>query len=71
MGWARVPPCSPDFNPIEKAFSRLEAMRRKAGERTVSGLWSLIGKLVDLFRPQECASYFASCGNTQTERKPL
>lgn len=57
-----LPPYSPDFNPIEKAFSRLKAMLRKAGERIVSGLWSLIGKLVDLFLPQECANYFASCG---------
>jgi transposase len=57
-----LPPYSPDFNPIEKAFSRLKAMPRKAGERTVSGLWSLIGKLVDLFQLQECANYFSSRG---------
>ena len=57
-----LPPYSPDFNPIEKAFARLKAMLRKAGERTVSGLWSLIGKLVELFQPQECANYFRSCG---------
>jgi transposase len=57
-----LPPYSPDFNPIEKAFARLKAMLRKAGERTVSGLWHLIGKLVDLFQPQECANYFSSCG---------
>ena len=53
---------NPDFNPIEKAFSRLKAMLRKAGERTVSGLWSLIGRLVDIFQPDECANYFSSCG---------
>lgn len=57
-----LPPYSPDFNPIEKAFSRLKAMLRKAGERTVSGLWDLIGRLVDLFKPAECANYFSSCG---------
>jgi len=57
-----LPPYSPDFNPIEKAFARLKAMLRRAGERTVSGLWSLIGRLVDLFQPQECANYFSSCG---------
>ncbi len=57
-----LPPYSPDFNPIEKAFSRLKAMLRKAGERSVSGLWNLIGKLVDLFEPHECANYFSSCG---------
>ena len=57
-----LPPYSPDFNPIEKAFARLKAMLRRAGERTVSGLWALIGRLVDLFQPQECANYFSSCG---------
>ncbi|HJS40120.1 MAG TPA: transposase [Sphingomicrobium sp.] len=56
-----LPPYSPDFNPIEKAFSRLKAMLRKIDERTVSGLWSLIGKLVDIFQPAECANYFSSC----------
>ncbi len=30
-----LPPCSPDFNSIEKAFSKLEALLRKAAERTV------------------------------------
>ncbi len=38
-----LPPNSPDFNPNEKAFSRLKAMLRKVGDRTVSGLWDLIG----------------------------
>ena len=56
-----LPPYSPDFNPIEKAFSRLKAMLRKAGERTVSGLWTLIGKLVGIFRPDEYENYFRSC----------
>ncbi len=53
---------SPDFNPIEKAFSKLKAMLRKASELTVSGRWYLIGRLVDLFQPTECANYFSSCG---------
>jgi len=57
-----LPPYSPDFNPIEKAFSRLKAMLRKAAERTVAGLCNLIGKLVDLFQPAECTNYFSSCG---------
>lgn len=57
-----LPPYSPDSNPIEKAFSRLKALLRKAGERTVPGLWDLIGKLVDLFQPNEFANYFSSCG---------
>ena len=40
-----LPPCSPDFNPIQKAFSKLKAMLRKAHERTVG---DLIGKLVEI-----------------------
>ena len=45
-----------------RRFSRLKAMLRKAGERTVSGLWGLIGSFVDIFLPAECANYFSSCG---------
>jgi len=37
-------------------------MLRKAAERTVSELWDLIGKLVDIFQPTECANYLSSCG---------
>lgn len=57
-----LPPYSPDFNPIEKSFARLKALLRKAAERTVSGLWELIGRLTDIFHPAECANYFHSCG---------
>ncbi len=57
-----LPPYSPDFNPIEMAFAKLKALLRKAAERTVDGLWSAIGRLVDVFTPQECVNYFAAAG---------
>jgi transposase len=57
-----LPPYSPDFNPIENAFAKLKALLRKAGERSVDGLWHLIGTLIDVFGPQECANYFAAAG---------
>ena len=57
-----LPPYSPDFNPIENAFAKLKALLRKAAERTVDGLWDTIGRLIDLFEPQECANYFAAAG---------
>jgi transposase len=57
-----LPPYSPDFNPIEMAFSKLKALLRKAAERTVDGLWAAIGRLVDVFTPQECRNYFAAAG---------
>jgi transposase len=57
-----LPPYSPDLNPIEQAFSKLKAHLRKAAERTVHGLWSAIGPILDLYSPAECANYFAACG---------
>lgn len=57
-----LPPYSPDFNPIEMAFSKLKALLRKAAERTVEGLWSAIGRLVDTVTPGECANFFAAAG---------
>jgi len=57
-----LPPYSPEFNPIENAFAKLKAMLRKAAARTVEGLWSTIGRIVDTFTPDECANYFAAAG---------
>jgi len=57
-----LPPYSPDFNPIEQAFSKLKAHLRKAAERTIHGLWNAIGRIIDLFTPQECANYFTNAG---------
>jgi transposase len=57
-----LPPYSPEFNPIEKAFAKLKALLRKAAERTVDGLWRTIGTLIDLFTPTECANHFAAAG---------
>jgi len=57
-----LPPYSPDFNPIENAFAKLKALLRKAAERTINGLWAAIGRLIDLFTPQESANYFTAAG---------
>lgn len=57
-----LPPYSPDLNPIEKAFSKLKALLRKAATRTVDALWTTIGELLDEFSAQECSNYFASSG---------
>lgn len=57
-----LPPYSPDFNPIENAFAKLKAMLRKAAARTVHGLWSAIGRIIDDFVPAECRNYFTAAG---------
>lgn len=57
-----LPPYSPDFNPIEMAFSKLKALLRKAAERTIPALWDAIGRLINLVSPTEAANYFTAAG---------
>lgn len=57
-----LPPYSPDLNPIELAFAKLKSLLRKAEARTINSLWDVIGKLIDLFPPEECANFFAHDG---------
>jgi transposase len=57
-----LPPYSPDFNPIEKAFAKLKALLRKQAARTVDALWAAIGRLIDLITPAECVNMFAATG---------
>ena len=57
-----LPPYSPDFNPIEMAFSKLKALLRKAAARTIDDLWDVIAESIDNFTAQECRNYFAAAG---------
>jgi transposase len=57
-----LPPYSPDFNPIEKAFSKLKSLLRKKELRTVPELQEYLRTALDGLSPQECQNYFASCG---------
>ena len=57
-----LPPYSPDLNPIEKMFSKLKAMLRKAARRKVDELCDEIGTVVDTISANECLNYFRSIG---------
>jgi transposase len=57
-----LPPYSPDFNPIELAFSKLKALLRKAAARTIDELWQTIAESLDDFTPAQCTNYFAAAG---------
>ncbi|WP_205836991.1 IS630 family transposase [Neorhizobium sp. T25_27] len=57
-----LPPYSPDFNPIENAFSKSKAMLRARAERKVDALWDAVGALIPRFTPAECANYFRAAG---------
>lgn len=63
---AYLPPYSPDLNPIELVFAKLKWLLRSAAERTMEGLWNLLGKLLDHFSPAECARYLRHCGYAAT-----
>ena len=57
-----LPPYSPDFNPIEMAFSKLKAFLRKAAARTKDDLWNAVANAIETFTPNECENYFAAAG---------
>jgi len=57
-----LPPYSPDFNPIENAFSKLKALLRKAAARTVPDLWQAIAEATPAFTTGECQNYFEATG---------
>ena len=61
-----LPPYSPDLNPIERFFSKLKALLRKAARRDIDALWKEIGELLKTVSPTECTNFFDSCGYVYT-----
>jgi len=57
-----LPKYSPELNPIEQAFSKFNALLRKAAERTIPRLCRRIGKLLAAFSAREWANFFAHAG---------
>lgn len=57
-----LPPYAPDLSPIEMAFAKFKAHLRKACARTYQDVWQEVGKICDLFPPNECMSYFKAAG---------
>ena len=66
-----LPPCSPDLNPVGKAFGKLRALARKEVNRTVAALENFPGEVVDCYSPGECTNYYRSCGYATITREPL
>lgn len=57
-----LPTDSPNFNPIENAFSKPKAMLRARAERNIDALWDAVGALMPRFTPTECSNYFKAAG---------
>lgn len=48
---------------MENAFANLKALQRKAAERGVEALWSVLAGIANTFAPGECDNYFAAAGD--------
>ena len=57
-----LPPYSPDFNPIEQAFSKLKNYLREACARTQQTLMKLIGEALQTITVSDVEGFFAHCG---------
>ena len=55
-----LPACSPDFDPVENAFAKLEALLRTAAARTVPDLWAAIREAFTRLDPDECRNDLAA-----------
>ena len=61
-----LPPYSPDFNPIEKMWSKIKAYLRKAEARTADDLFKAIGDAIASVSFQDIVNWFDSCGYSLT-----
>ena len=55
-----LPPYSPDFNPIELAFSKIKALLKKDAARTLQDLWDAIAQAIDAVTPEEARNDFTA-----------
>jgi transposase len=57
-----LPPYSPDFSPIEEAFSKVKALLRKAQARACEALVEAIGSALRAITARDAKGYFRHCG---------
>jgi len=57
-----LPPYSPDFNPIEPAWSKVKQLLRGAKARTVEVLETALAQALSAITPQNASAWFAHCG---------
>ena len=63
-----LPTYSPEFNPIEEAFSKIKALVRKAKARTREALLEAIGRGISMVTAEDSRAFFDHCGySTQVQ----
>jgi len=68
---AFLPPYSPDFNPIEEAFSKVKGILRKAKARSFETLVEASGEALRAVSRQDVRGFFAHCGYRTPPVHPL
>ena len=61
-----LPPYSPDFNPIEQAWSKVKSVLRSITPKTTRQLYRAVGTALRRVTRRECQNYFANCGYLAT-----
>jgi transposase len=62
-----LPAYSPDYNPIEMAFSKIKALLRAEELRSVNAVEEFFGRVHEEFEPDECRAYVRHCGYAATD----
>jgi transposase len=57
-----LPPYSPDFNPIEEAFSKIKGLLRKAQVRTREALVEALGRAISAISAMDARGFFKHGG---------
>jgi transposase len=57
-----LPPYSPDFNPIEPAWSKVKSNLRSVAARTVESLGRAVQEALQLVTRDDARGFFAHCG---------
>ena len=57
-----LPPYSPDFNPIEQAWSKIKQLLRSAKARSVEALERAVTEALRAITADNAAAWFAHCG---------
>jgi transposase len=65
-----LPPYSPDFTPIEQAFSKLKAVLRRLGARTTEALWEAMQVAVGAITRADASAWFAHAGYALPAQAP-
>ena len=67
----RLPPYSPDFNPIENAIAKVKTVLRKLAKRTVPELFDAIDGALASVTAADARAYIAHCGYATHRRNSL